>query len=138
MKAALACKNAALAYELAAVAPEPELAATNAALACKNEALAYAAAEFAVPYAEPTNDEKSFDESKFEGFILMNGMVYLFYSGVISIQDNVSSFQYHAPVVGIATGASHKHVSSFNVQLAKGCGGINASRTESYVYPIPA
>ena len=39
---------------------------------------------------------------------------------------------------GIAVGASQRHVASFSNHEAKGFGGINASRTESYEYPIPA
>jgi hypothetical protein len=40
--------------------------------------------------------------------------------------------------IGIAIGASHKQVSSFKIQELNGFGGINASRSSSYVKPIPA
>jgi len=40
--------------------------------------------------------------------------------------------------LGLETGASHKQVDSFKVQLAYFFAGINASLVSSYVYPFPA
>jgi len=74
----LAYKLDELADTKAPLANEPALVALpSAVLAAVNAPLAKDAAEFAVAYADGTNDEKSFAEFKPDGSIVVSAMIYL-------------------------------------------------------------